>query len=381
MGKQKKGNKKKLLKQQQKQQQKDLLKWENLPRVTLCTPTFNRRPFFKQTIKNVLNQKYPLDKIEWVIIDDGTDKIQDLVEDVSAVNIKYIALDKKISLGKKRNMIHKESSGEILIYIDDDDYYPPERVYHAVTELLKSKKLVAGSSILYIWFKEKGIWQFGPYGPNHATAGTFAFKRELLNSTHYDDEASFAEEKNFLNNYAIPLIQLDPFKTMLVCNHLHNTIDKSVFLINPTKYVKKSDYQVDKFIKDECATKFYTEELHELLPDYEPGEPKNKPDLIEALAKRKLLNRSGTGAAINTNNQNKLYITNDKGDKQELSINDLVNMTNSQKRNIDDYKNTIERLQSKLLEQGKLIEEYKKANDEAFEKQLELENRIKELEQ
>ena len=33
---------------------------------------------------------------------------------------------------------------------------------------------------------------------NHATAGTFAFKRRLLEQTKYDDEAEMAEEKQFL---------------------------------------------------------------------------------------------------------------------------------------------------------------------------------------
>ena len=44
------------------------------------------------------------------------------------------------------------------------------------------KALCAGSSELYIYFKHiEKMYQFGPYGPNHATAGTFAFKKELLN--------------------------------------------------------------------------------------------------------------------------------------------------------------------------------------------------------
>ena len=43
--------------------------------------------------------------------------------------------------------------------------------------------------------------QFGPYGSTHATAGTFAFKRELLKEHKYNDEAALAEEKSFLKNF------------------------------------------------------------------------------------------------------------------------------------------------------------------------------------
>ena len=42
------------------------------------------------------------------------------------------------------------------------------------------------------------MYQCGPYGPNHATAGTFAFKAQLLKETKYDDGAALAEEKSFL---------------------------------------------------------------------------------------------------------------------------------------------------------------------------------------
>ena len=93
----------------------------------------------------------------------------------------------------------------------DDDYYPPERVRHAVLKLNGNKQaLAAGSSEIYIYFKHiKTIWGFGPYGPRHATAGTFAFKKKLLEETKYDDEAEMAEEKQFLKNYTIPFQQLN----------------------------------------------------------------------------------------------------------------------------------------------------------------------------
>jgi hypothetical protein len=51
--------------------------------------------------------------------------------------------------------------------------------------------------------------------PNHSTAGTFAFKRELLDITKYDDVAAVAEEKAFLRLHH-SVYQLDPLKTILV---------------------------------------------------------------------------------------------------------------------------------------------------------------------
>ena len=162
-------------------------KLPKFPTVSICTTTFNRRPFVPDMIKCFEHQTYPKDKIEWIIIDDGTDKIEDLVTYIPQV--KYFKYDEKMTLGKKRNLLNEKATGDIIIYMDDDDYYPPQRISHAVDMLRKNPKaLCAGSSTIFIYFKHinKTI-QFGPYGPNHATAATFAFKRSLLTKTKFDE--------------------------------------------------------------------------------------------------------------------------------------------------------------------------------------------------
>jgi glycosyltransferase involved in cell wall biosynthesis len=48
-------------------------------------------------------------------------------------------------LGQKRNIMHSHARGDIIVYMDDDDYYPPERVEHAVDMLTKNPQaLCAG---------------------------------------------------------------------------------------------------------------------------------------------------------------------------------------------------------------------------------------------
>ena len=259
------------------------------PFVSICTPTFNRRPFIPIMFECFLNQNYPKDQMEWIIVDDGTDKIEDLVKNSGISQIKYFALAEKMSLGKKRNFMHEKSRGSIIVYMDDDDYYPPERVSHAVETLQKNPKaLCAGSSELYVYFKHIAkMYQFGPYGPNHSTAGTFAFRRELLNQTRYEDHAALAEEKAFLKNYTIPFAQLDPLKTILVFSHEHNTFDKRKLLENPhPNYVRESPKTVDQFIRSiyEANIKdFFMNRIDKALAIYAPGEPKMKPDVMKQL--------------------------------------------------------------------------------------------------
>jgi len=257
---------------------------KELPFVSICTPTFNRRPFWEYTIKCFDHQDYPKDKMEWIIIDDGTDKIKDLVCDISQV--KYFEYDKKMPLGKKRNLMHEKSRGDIIVYMDDDDYYPPERVSHAVNMLLTHPNaLCAGASEIYIWFKHiQKMYQFGPYGPNHATAGTFAFKREMLKDHKYEEHAALAEEKAFLKNYSVPFVQLEPKKTILVFSHIHNTFDKKILLEHgENNFQKTSPRTVDEFIKDNNMKEFYMNTIDTLLQDYQPGHPSNKPDVLEQM--------------------------------------------------------------------------------------------------
>jgi glycosyltransferase involved in cell wall biosynthesis len=256
------------------------------PFVSICTPTFNRRPFIPFMIKCFEHQTYPKDRIEWIIIDDGSDPIEDLVKDIPQV--KYFYYKEHMLLGKKRNLMHTKCSGDIIVYMDDDDYYPPERISHAVETLQQNPKyLFAGSSEMHIYFDSRNtVYQCGPYKQNHSTAATFAFKKELLSMTKYDNDKALSEEHQFTKGYTIPLIQLDTQKTILVLSHKHNSLNKEKMLVNPeqTKTIP-SRFTVDDFIKDPILKQFYMYDMNNVLENYEPGKPEHKPILLEQIKK------------------------------------------------------------------------------------------------
>ena len=210
-----------------------------------------------------------------------------------------------MSLGKKRNIMHEKSTGDIIVYMDDDDYYPPQRVSHSVNMLMTHPNaLCAGASEIYIWFKHiKTMYQFGPYNKNHATAGTFAFKRELLKDHKYNDNAALAEEKAFLKNYTVPFVQLEPKKTILVFSHNQNTFDKKKLLENGDNEVQKpSNKTVEEFIKEPELFEFYMNNIDDLLKDYKPGDPSNKPDVLKQIKEieeeRKQMSKNNGGQII-----------------------------------------------------------------------------------
>jgi len=257
------------------------------PFVSICTPTFNRRPFIPFMVRCFDQMTYPKDKIEWIIVDDGTDPIEDLVSHIPQV--KYFYISEKMYLGRKRNFMHTKCNGDIIVYMDDDDYYPPERISHAVETLQQNPKfLIAGSSEMHIYFDTRNsMYQCGPYKQNHSTAATFAFRKELLYITKYNDDASMAEERDFLDGYNIPLVQLDTLKTILVFSHKHNSLNKEKLLEHPeeTKTVL-SKYSVNDFIKDDQLRNFYMKDMNTLLENYEQGKPEYKPEILKEIAER-----------------------------------------------------------------------------------------------
>jgi glycosyltransferase involved in cell wall biosynthesis len=142
--------------------------------------------------------------------------------------VRYVRLDAKAPIGRERNMLNKLARGEVLAYQDDDDYYPPERIAHGVRLLAAGRADIVGCSVMHVYFSgtDGAIGRFGPFGPMHATAGTWMFRRRLLDTCAFDDNAAKAEERDFLHGWTVPLVQTDSMKTILVVSHAANTVDK-----------------------------------------------------------------------------------------------------------------------------------------------------------
>jgi len=356
------------------------------PTVSVCTPTFNRRPFIASMLACFRHQTYPRNRIvQWIVLDDGFDPIGELLPRDEFPMIEYHRVDKKQTLGWKRNRMHDLAKGDILVYMDDDDYYPPERIQHAV-EVLQANPaaLCVGASEIYCYFKHiSEMIQFGPYGPNHATAGTFAFRRQLLPLSRYDDKACLAEERAFLKDYTIPFAQLDPRKTILVFSHDHNTFDKRRMLEqrgphNPT--IKGTALTVDDFIRQpfEAGVKqFFLNDIDGLLSVYEPGRPVHKPDVIqqtmELEAQRKTMNEEmakkqhqaltpinvldpTTGEKVHLTMEQVVNLIRDI----EGKLNSSQNVVLQQRQYIEQQAEAIRLMEAKLLKETKLREESEK---------------------
>lgn len=236
--------------------------------VSVVTPTYHRRCFIPALIEIYKSQTYPKQKMEWIILDDGKDAVEDLFASISEQlpHIRYIHSYDRLRIGAKRNILNREARGSIIVAMDDDDYYPPERVETVVQAFKKHPHVdLAGSSEMWLYYRDtKKVMVSGPFHPNHATNGTMAWRKSYANAHLYDEHVTHGEETSFLEEYRHPMIQLDPRKTILVMCHSENTVNKFKMrkentspLLRRELQMKESLFTLQRLVKDPYLLEFY----------------------------------------------------------------------------------------------------------------------------
>lgn len=189
----------------------------------------------RQTYKNIK---------EWIIVegsqlkadaDKNKDNIKQFIAEIKTqvhFTIKYIEYTGK-KLGGLRNVGNTSCSGDIIVCMDDDDYYPRERVEEAVKKLTFSNYLIGGVSDIYMYdvFLDK-LFKFNKgFLNNHSTNNCMAYKKKYLLDHKHDPNKEFAEEGHFTFNFTSPLVKLDPRKTIICISHDINTVSKTYFCL------------------------------------------------------------------------------------------------------------------------------------------------------
>lgn len=232
--------------------------------VSIITVTqLSRHKCLLNLVDMILSQDYG-NIIEWIIVEGSPDEtsgilnslhIQKIIEINKKLRIKYIQWSGE-SLGQLMNLGNINSSGDIIIVMDDDDYYFPTRISHAVNMLLKSNKLIAGCSDIYMYFfEEDKLYKFNKFTENHSGAHALAYKKEyLINHKFISDKLNpYAIESSFTNNFSEPMIQLNPKKTVIVSSHNTNSV---------SRYDKINDWILYNIAKNIDSGK-----IHKLIPD------------------------------------------------------------------------------------------------------------------
>jgi len=174
------------------------------PLVSCIMPTCNRRSFVPQAIRCFLRQDYP--QLELVVVDDGSDAVADCIPDHS--RIRYIRLDRRLTIGAKRNLACEHARGEIVVHWDDDDWYPPWRVRTQARALLDRPADICGTSRLF-YYDALGdrSWEYvyGVTGSSWVAGNTLAYRKTAWRDHHFPD-LSIGEDTLFVSSHAPHLI-------------------------------------------------------------------------------------------------------------------------------------------------------------------------------
>ncbi len=161
---------------------------KDTPFVSCIMPTYNRREFVPDAIRYFLRQDY--ESKELIIIDDGIDSIEDLVPENPG--IRYLRLDKKHTIGTKRNMACEEASGEIIAHWDDDDWMAPHRLSYQVEALTRGgpELDLCGTNRLLFYDMNAGLaWEYVYPGDQRfwLSGNTLCYKRSFWDRHRFED--------------------------------------------------------------------------------------------------------------------------------------------------------------------------------------------------
>ena len=106
---------------------------KKLPRITVVTPSFNQAAFLRDTIESVLGQGYP--NLEYMVLDGGsTDGSAEIIREY-ADRLAYWCSAPDGGQAAAINQGFARATGDILSWLNSDDYYLPGTLRHAAESL------------------------------------------------------------------------------------------------------------------------------------------------------------------------------------------------------------------------------------------------------
>jgi len=179
-------------------------------------PTYNRQHLISVALKSYLAQDWP-DK-ELVVIDDGSNRVEDLVKQFVPDAV-YIYIAQKQIIGTKRNLACEAAGGDVICHFDDDDWSAPGRIRDQVTRLVESGTQMTGYHSITYW---DGIraYRYVAAIPEYAVGTTMCYRRSFWD-THRFPPKVYAEDNALVYKARDEgqLIAVDAGQMMVVRSH------------------------------------------------------------------------------------------------------------------------------------------------------------------
>ena len=106
--------------------------------VSVIITTHNRQELLSRAIESVLLQSYQ--NIECIVVDDASeDGTKEYCESIESINYVRISKDESKGGNYARNLGIKNALGEYIAFLDDDDYWLPEKIEKQINLLIEKQ--------------------------------------------------------------------------------------------------------------------------------------------------------------------------------------------------------------------------------------------------
>jgi hypothetical protein len=212
------------------------------PPISVVTLIYNRKKFFDLACHNIMISDYPKDKIEWIIVDDSddpmeqnSDRIVAVAESAAPVVVKYMPLAKKKSVAEKRNLGVAKASADIVLMMDDDDHYPETSFRRRVGWLTGHpwRPQATACTTIACYDLQKGISAVNvpptdlPLGQRISEA-TLTFFKRWWEQKRFPVGVVVGEAEEFVAGRELDVLELPPQQIIVAFSHGKNVSSRRV---------------------------------------------------------------------------------------------------------------------------------------------------------
>jgi len=131
------------------------------PLVSIVVPTYNRREKLARLMRSILENDYPKDKLEIIVIDDASS--DGTYENIKRLfpQVKIIRNDEEALLAESRNIGIRASRGKYIFVIDDDNVVDKNAIKELVKFMEKHPEVGVAGPIMYFLNDPTRIWCAG----------------------------------------------------------------------------------------------------------------------------------------------------------------------------------------------------------------------------
>jgi glycosyltransferase involved in cell wall biosynthesis/SAM-dependent methyltransferase len=161
-----------------------------------------------------------------VILDDGKDVVADTVPKHPL--IRYHRLDRKLTIGAKRNLLCELAQGNFIAHWDDDDWYPSWRLARQMAAMQRTQAMLCGTSDLYfIDRSSRKAFRYACSSEKPWVAGTSLFYKKATWQEHRFLDIQVGEDSNFIWAFSKEsVLDLKEPELCVASIHLGNTSRK-----------------------------------------------------------------------------------------------------------------------------------------------------------